>query len=100
MEVENGGTDIHDIEPDRRPCGRYRSETPQISGGKQTQMAKHILVTNDERKDSNMLLFCVSAYLVTGLLFSTLYWMSAAVGKRHDEENTFLQIDTAYDRGD
>jgi hypothetical protein len=35
-----------------------------------------------------MLLLCVSAYLVTGLLFTTLYWMSVVVGRKHDEQHS------------
>jgi hypothetical protein len=47
-----------------------------------------------------MFLFCVSVYLVTGLLLTALYCMSVAVGKKHDEENKYFQIDTPVDGGD
>jgi hypothetical protein len=40
-----------------------------------------------------MLLLCISAYFVTGLLFTALYWMSMVVGKRHDEEHRSSQTD-------
>jgi glycopeptide antibiotics resistance protein len=36
-----------------------------------------------------MLLLCFGIYLVLGLLFTTLYWMSVAVGKKHDEEKGY-----------
>lgn len=45
-----------------------------------------------------MLLLCVSAYLVTGLLFTALYWMSMVVGRKHDEERGYSQIDTVQKR--
>lgn len=47
-----------------------------------------------------MLLFCVSAYLVAGLLFTALYWMSLAVARKHDENNTDLQIEITLEGGD
>jgi hypothetical protein len=46
-----------------------------------------------------MLLLCISAYLVAGLLFSSLYWMSVAVGKKHDEKNGYSQIDAHTESG-
>ena len=39
-----------------------------------------------------MLLLCGSAYLVTGLLFLALYWMSVVVGRKHDEHRGYSQF--------
>lgn len=44
---------------------------------------------SEVQKEFNMLLLCFGIYLVLGLLFTTLYWMSVAVGKKHDEEKGY-----------
>ena len=39
-----------------------------------------------------MSLFCLGAYFSIGLLFTLLFWMCLIVGRRHDEERDYLQI--------
>ena len=43
---------------------------------------------------------CVGAYLVVGLLFSSLFWMSLIVAKKHDEQKDYVQIIDAVFSGD
>lgn len=33
-----------------------------------------------------MSLLCLASYLFTGLLFTSLFWMSLVVGRKHDDE--------------
>jgi len=39
-----------------------------------------------------MSMLCLGIYLVFGLLFTTLYWMSLVVGRNHDKEIGYLPI--------
>lgn len=39
-----------------------------------------------------MSLYCLSAYVVIGLLFTSLFWMCLIVGRRHDEERSYSQL--------
>lgn len=47
-----------------------------------------------------MLLLCLSAYIVVGLLLTSLYWMSVFVGRKHDEEKGYLPINDSFYSGD
>ena len=47
-EAEHDSTYIYDLMSDRRFCDRYAAKAAQVFRGKQTRMAKHILVTNDD----------------------------------------------------
>ncbi|HSL47308.1 MAG TPA: hypothetical protein VK897_27965 [Anaerolineales bacterium] len=47
-----------------------------------------------------MSLWCIGAYLVVALLFSSLYWMSLTVAKKHDEEKDYVQVIEAVFSGD
>ena len=39
-----------------------------------------------------MSLFCLASYLIVGLLFASLFWMSLVVGRKHDEQTSPAQV--------
>ena len=39
-----------------------------------------------------MSLLCLASYLVIGLLFTLLFWMSLVVGRKHDEKKTYAEV--------
>jgi hypothetical protein len=47
-----------------------------------------------------MSLLCLSSYLVIGLLFTSLFWMSLIVARKHEEERDYSQIHEPVYSGD
>lgn len=47
-----------------------------------------------------MSLLCLVSYVSIGLFFTLLFWMTLAVGKKYDNENSFLQINETRAHGD
>jgi hypothetical protein len=47
-----------------------------------------------------MSLLCLASYLSIGLFFTLLFWMTLAVGKKHDNETSFLHVNETGAHGD
>lgn len=47
-----------------------------------------------------MSLWCLGSYLIIGLLFTLLFWMSLVVGRKHDGEKGYSQIHEPIYGGD
>jgi predicted metal-dependent phosphoesterase TrpH len=65
--------------------------TTQVRQGAQFSSAQ-ILGSWAINKELVMSLLCLGSYLVIGVLFTSLFWMSLVVGRKHDEKKSCSQI--------